>query len=49
MDSQSYATKYIKASEPSPGVLLLEFNRSPVNAFHDMLVSNATLKMLLIV
>ncbi|WWC88588.1 uncharacterized protein L201_003500 [Kwoniella dendrophila CBS 6074] len=30
-----FSGQYHKATEASPGVLLLEFNRPPVNAFHD--------------
>jgi hypothetical protein len=38
MNTPAYASEHIEASEPSPGVLLLEFNRGPVNAFHDLSV-----------
>ncbi|WVQ73155.1 hypothetical protein IAR50_002719 [Cryptococcus sp. DSM 104548] len=35
MDAQQYNGRFHRASEPSSGVLLLEFNRAPVNAFID--------------
>ncbi|WWD18439.1 hypothetical protein CI109_102891 [Kwoniella shandongensis] len=35
MDVSRFKGKYHSASEPVQGVLLLEFNRPPVNAFHD--------------
>ncbi|ODN81746.1 hypothetical protein L202_02135 [Cryptococcus amylolentus CBS 6039] len=37
MDPAQYNGDFHRASEPSTGVLLLQFNRPPVNAFHDAL------------
>ncbi|WOO77333.1 Delta(3,5)-Delta(2,4)-dienoyl-CoA isomerase, mitochondrial [Vanrija pseudolonga] len=35
MNASQYNGQFHRASEAAPGVLLLEFNRPPVNAFHD--------------
>ncbi|KAL1412925.1 hypothetical protein Q8F55_000674 [Vanrija albida] len=35
MNATQYNGKFHRASEAAPGVLLLEFNRPPVNAFHE--------------